>query len=257
MRKLAIKIFVQRLLRRLGWEVQRFEHANVEQQVLKNVLRVTGADVVLDVGANIGQYGDLLFETGFNGTLISFEAMPSAHAQLSAHAKKRRRSWLVAPCAAVGSKRGQTDINVSANSVSSSLLPMLATHLDAAPQSKYVGKQSIHVDSLDEMAPAIVPPAGKLLLKIDTQGYEMEVLKGATALLQRVVAVQLELSLTPLYEGSPTLLDMVAFLTAAGFDLFNIVPEFADRRTGRLLQANGFFVRSEPRPAMTPIVCGS
>jgi FkbM family methyltransferase len=216
--KLAIKIFVQRMLRRLGWELQRFERANVEQQVLTRVLRLTGADVVLDVGANTGQYGDLLFETGFQGTLISFEAIPSVHQQLSEHAKGKRRSWLVAPCAALGSKRGQININVSANSVSSSVLPMLAAHLDVAPHSRYVGKQWINVERL-------------------------EVLKGATGLLQRVAAVQLELSLTPLYEGGPTFLAMVAFMASAGFELFGIVPEFTDERSGRLLQVDGFFVR--------------
>jgi FkbM family methyltransferase len=241
--KLAIKIFVQRMLRRLGWELQRFERANVEQQVLTRVLRLTGADVVLDVGANTGQYGDLLFETGFQGTLISFEAIPSVHQQLSEHAKGKRRSWLVAPCAALGSKRGQININVSANSVSSSVLPMLAAHLDVAPHSRYVGKQWINVERLDDLALGLVPPAGKLLLKVDTQGYELEVLKGATGLLQRVAAVQLELSLTPLYEGGPTFLAMVAFMASAGFELFGIVPEFTDERSGRLLQVDGFFVR--------------
>lgn len=232
------------MLRRLGWEVQRFKRANVEQQVLQRVLRFTGADVVLDVGANVGQYGDLLFETGFAGTLISFEAIPAVHERLAKHAKSKGRSWLVARCAALGSKRGQIDINVSANSVSSSVLPMLAAHIDVAPQSRYVDRQTINVETLDDLEPEIVPPAGRLLLKVDTQGYEMEVLKGATRLLRRVAAVQLELSLTPLYEGGPTFVDMVAFMATAGFELFGVVPEFTDERNGRLLQVDGFFVRS-------------
>jgi FkbM family methyltransferase len=245
MSKASIKASMKRLLRRLGWEVQRFENATVEQQVLKNILRATGVDVILDVGANTGQYGDLVFESGFDGALISFEAIPSVHEQLSRHAIAKRAQWKVAPCAALGSSRGQIDINISANSVSSSILPMRETHLDAAPDSRYVDKLTVSVDRLDALAPEFVPASAVVLLKVDTQGYEMEVLKGATGLLQRVVAIQLELSLTPLYEGAPTFVEMIDFMASAGFDLFSIVPGLRDQRSGRLLQVDGFFVRSE------------
>jgi len=242
----SIRGSIQRLLRRLGWQVQRLENANIEQQVLRNILRVTGANVVLDVGANTGQYGDLLFEAGFDGTLISFEAIPSVHEQLSEHARKdKRKLWLVAPCAALGSKRGRIELNIAANTASSSVLPMLDAHLDAAPESRYVDKQTVNIERLDELALEFIPLAGVLLVKVDTQGYELEVLKGATGLLQRVVAIQLELSLTPLYEGAPAFLDMIAFMASSGFDLFSIVPGFRDKRSGRLLQVDGFFVRSE------------
>jgi FkbM family methyltransferase len=226
--------------------VQRLETANIEQQVLINIVRITGANVVLDVGANTGQYGDLLFETGFDGTLVSFEAIPSVHERLSEHASKyKRKQWLVAPCAVLGSKRGRIEFNIAANTASSSVLPMLNAHLDAAPESKYVDRQTVNVERLDELALEYIPPAGVLLVKVDTQGYELEVLRGATGLLHRVVAIQLELSLTPLYEGAPAFVDMIAYMASSGFDLFSIVPGFRDRRSGRLLQVDGFFVRSE------------
>jgi hypothetical protein len=80
-------------------------------------------------------------------------------------------------------------------------------------------------------------------LKIDTQGYEREVLLGATALLNRVAAIQLELSLIQLYECSATLAEIVPFVENLGFEMFNIAPGFKDVRSGRLLQAEGFFVR--------------
>jgi len=114
----------------------------------------TGASIVRDVGANIGQCGDALLREGFNGTLVSFEAIPDVHGQLLEHAKRRSRSWLVAPCAALGSSNGQIEINI---------------------------------------------------------GYEMEVLKGATGLLGRTVALQLELSLAPLYDGAPTIAEVISF----------------------------------------------
>ena len=83
------------------------------------------------------------------------------------------------------------------------------------------------------------------MLKIDTQGYELHVLKGASGLLHRVVAMQLELSLVPLYEGAPTFSEMLSYMQSIGFEIFNIVPVFKDNRTGRVLQVDGYFVRGD------------
>lgn len=239
----AVKSAIQRFLRGLGLEVQRLKNADVEQQVVKNVLNLTGATVVLDVGANIGQFGDQLLRSGFKGTIVSFEAVPAVHRRLAQHARERSERWIVAPCVALGSRRGQIKINVSANSVSSSVLPMRPEHVDAAPQSRYVDQQTVDVERLDEIAIGLIPASASLLLKIDTQGYEMEVLKGAEGLLHRAVAIQLELSLVPLYDGAPSFLEMISLLESKGYDLFNFVPAFKDKRIGRLLQVDGFFVR--------------
>jgi len=81
------------------------------------------------------------------------------------------------------------------------------------------------------------------MLKIDTQGYEREVLKGATGLLGRVASIQVEISLVPLYAGAPTLTEMVSYIEGLGYELFSLVPGFRDARSGRLLQMDGFFIR--------------
>ena len=242
---MTMKSRIQRLVRRLGWEVRPITSANIEQQVVKDVLKLTGVKIVLDVGANSGQWGDLVFETGFAGKLISFEAIPNVHAALVARAKRRGASWEVAPCAALGSERGHVEFNVSANTLSSSVLPMRREHEAAAPESAYVAKQTVAVERLDELASTLLPPAGDLMLKIDTQGYELHVLKGASGLLHRVVAMQLELSLVPLYEGAPTFSEMLSYMQSIGFEIFNIVPVFKDNRTGRVLQVDGYFVRGD------------
>ena len=243
---MSIKQKIHRVLHRMGWELQRLENAAVEFQAVRDILRESRADVVIDVGANTGQFGDLVLETGFKGMLISFEAIPSVHARLEKHARGRTRSWVVGPCSALGSSPGETLINVSANSVSSSLLPMLREHLDAAPESGYVGTQAVQVRRLDDLADGLVPREGRLMIKVDTQGYELEVLKGATGLLPRVSAIQIELSLVPLYHGAPIAVEAIGFVESLGFEVFSIVPGFKDKRSGRLLQADGIFVRHRP-----------
>lgn len=242
---MTIKQQIRRVLRRMGWEVQRLEKAAVEFQAVKDVLRESRADVVLDIGANAGQFGDLVLDTGFRGTLVSFEAIPSVHAVLKEHARRRSKSWVVAPCSALGSSSRETVINVAGNSVSSSLLPMRQEHLDAAPESAYVGTQAVQVRRLDELAQALVPPEGRLMIKIDTQGYELEVLNGATGLLPRTVAINVELSFAPLYAGAPDAFEVIRVIEALGFELFFLVPEFKDKRSGRLLQVDGVFLRHE------------
>jgi FkbM family methyltransferase len=238
------KVFIPQGLRTLRRQMLNRQTLKAEQQVVTEFLAHTGADVVLDVGANAGQFGDLVLRTGFPGKIISFEAIPEVHQQLMRHARQKSDSWIVAPCAALGSKRGEITLNVAANTVSSSVLPMLWAHRDAAPQSVYVNQVTVNLERLDEHASRLLPPDAKLIIKIDTQGYEMEVLKGAAGLLHRTAGIQVELSLTPLYEGAPRFTDMISFLKLCGFDLFNILPGFRDERTGRLLQVDGFFVRS-------------
>jgi FkbM family methyltransferase len=237
------KSVVRRLLRAVGFEVHLTRNANIEPVVLARVLAATGAEIVLDVGANLGQFGDEVFRTGFKGTLVSFEAIPAVHAQLARHASRHGGSWVVAPCAALGSRCGQTHINIAANVVSSSLLPMTDAHRGAAPHSAYVEKQLVEITTLDQVGPTVIPPVGNILLKVDTQGYEMEVLRGASATLRRTVALQLELSLTALYEGAPSFLDMIQFVKEQGYELFSLVPGFWDTKSGRLLQMDGFFIR--------------
>jgi FkbM family methyltransferase len=242
MNMVLIKTLLKDLLRHAGLEVRKLKHVNSEETVLPNLLRLLKPAAILDVGANVGQFAVMVRKLGYAGQIVSFEAIPQVHTALL-EAAKNDSQWVVASCAALGASAGEIDIHVSKNSVSSSLLPMGATHLEAAPDSVYVGKQRIRMERLDELAATLVPNDGGLFLKIDTQGYEKEVLKGATALLQRLEAIQVEMSLVPLYEGAPSFTEMTTFIEALGYEMFSLVPGFRDVRSGRLLQVDGFFVR--------------
>jgi FkbM family methyltransferase len=222
--------------------VQWLRRANTEDAILINLLRLTRPATILDVGANAGQYAEKVRGLGYDGSIVSFEAIPDVHRRLAEKAGRDPR-WVIAPCAAVGRSSGQVEFNIAANLASSSVLPMMDRHLSAAPGSAYVGKQVVPMARLDELAPPLLAASGDLLLKVDTQGYEREVLAGATGLLGRVVAMQLELSLVPLYEQAPTFAEMVGYVADLGYELFNISPGFKQPKFGRLLQADGFFVR--------------
>jgi FkbM family methyltransferase len=206
------------------------------------LLSYHGIDSIIDVGANNGGYGRLLRERGFTGSILSFEPLADAHAQLRA-AAARSKNWHVAPRMALGAEEGEVEINVAGNSTSSSVLPMEERHASAAPQSRYVGVQRVPLRRLDDVGHDVIRQGKSILLKIDTQGYEMPVLMGAGPVLDRVCGLQLELSLAPLYDGQVLYREMMDWLSGKGFELWNVMPGFVDQRSGRMLQMDGVFFR--------------
>ena len=239
---------IQNMFQRLGWDVRRVGYPSSEELLLARFLTVTRPTVVFDVGANVGQYGMSLRKCGFAGRIVSFEAIASVHARLAAVAAQDG-NWTVAPRCALGRTPGKACINVAANSVSSSLLSMNDLHVDAAPASRYVTSETVPVRRLDDVAETRLDKSAKLLLKIDTQGYEEEVLAGASRVLDSVIAMQLELSLMPLYKGAPTLRRMLELCEDLGFELYGLIPGFYDEKTARLLQMDGLFVKITPPSA--------
>lgn len=204
------------------------------------------AAAVLDVGANIGQYGSALRAGGYKGRIVSCEPLSDAYAHLERRSS-RDGAW-TALRTAVGDVPGQTTINVSANSYSSSLLPMTSAHTDAAPGSEFVRTETVTVTTVrDLVAEHGVDPA-RSLLKIDTQGFESAVLDGAGDLVGQFAALALELSFVPLYEGQALFDDLVARLRGAGYVLYGIDAGFGDPATGRMLQCDGLFVRHDLLP---------
>lgn len=231
------------VLRRLGLEVRRYPQPSAAQRRRSALLRHRAIDLVVDVGANVGQYVEGLREaTGWDGRVVSFEPQAVAFAELQRRAAGDAR-WRVLR-QALGDAAGTATIHVAANSESSSLLGMLPAHLAAAPHSVYVGVEEVHVTTLDAVLPPLLEGARRLWLKVDVQGYEMHVLRGAAAILQQhVEVVELEMSLLPLYGGAPTMVGLQSFLDAAGFRLAGIEPGFTDPRSGEVLQVDGLFVR--------------
>jgi FkbM family methyltransferase len=213
------------------------------RQLLRGLERF-GVDLVLDVGANVGQFAREIRAFGFAGRVVSFEPLGDAHARLVETAA-RDGAWQVHPRCAIGDRDGEVAINVSANSVSSSLLPMTGAHVGAAGASAYVGRETVGLFRLDTVAKGYLAAARNPFLKIDTQGFEWQVLDGAAATLPRLRGVLCELSLVELYEGQHLWLDVIQRLERSGFTLWNLQPGFADPRDGRTLQLDAIFFRSD------------
>lgn len=235
---------IKELALKAGVEVSWYNPAQSDTARLFKLLETHRIDTILDVGANDGGYGKKLRQGGYTGAVLSFEPLPDAHAKLM-QAAEGDAAWQVAPRMAIGSSNGEIEINIAGNSTSSSILPMQALHESAAPQSRYVGTASVPLIRLDEVTHPFIKQGNRLLLKIDTQGYEMPVLEGSIGLLPRVCGIQLELSLVPLYEGQILYKGMIDWLAEQGFELWSVMPGFVDQASGRMLQMDGVFFRSQ------------
>ena len=199
-----------------------------------------GVDTVIDVGANIGQYGSGIRASGFRGRIISCEPLPDAFAQLD-HRAARSPRW-TALNTAVGAETGTIEVNVSANSYSSSALPVTDACLLAAPKSRVVRSAQAPLTTVQQLVAMQHVKPEQTLLKVDTQGYEAAVLDGAGDLLREFAAVQLELSLVELYEGQALFYELDERLRNNEFVLFSLEPGFSDPATGRMLQCDGLFL---------------
>jgi FkbM family methyltransferase len=233
----------QRLARRLGYDLTPRRKAKSPNAQLVAVLQHFRITCVLDVGANVGQYGSMLREWGYPGRIVSFEPQADAHRAL-----ERRTAadpaWQVAPPMALGARQGQIELEVSAESDMSSVLPQSALLRQVSPSSAVARTEAVPLCRLDEVAGPYLRPDDRVFLKIDAQGYDAEVLAGAAALLERVAGIQLEMSLVPLYEGERGFRGLLEDLAALGLEPWLFLPGYFERKLARQLQVDGVFMRA-------------
>ena len=168
------KNWVRREIGRRGYEIL----ADPFDRRLVKMLDHFGISTVIDGGANIGQFGRSLRNAGFSGRIFSAEPLSAAYAELSASA--RGDSLWTTERLAFSDKEGWINMNIAANSVSSSALPMLAAHSDAAPDSVYIGTEPAPSTMSDAFVARHGIDPSVPSLKLDVQGDEGTALAGAT-----------------------------------------------------------------------------
>lgn len=223
---------------RRGFEIRR--HSAARRQAMLSAHQV---DLVIDVGSAKGGYGSSLRTFGYAGRIVSFEPLIASFQSLSATITNDGL-W-TAHHLALGSESGEATINIASNSNSSSLLPMLDSHQEAAPSVQYIDTETVTMERLDDVADDVLLSAGRPFLKVDTQGFERQVLVGAHHTVARCVGLQLELSFVPLYDGGMLVDEAIAWAYARGFHLVGIEQGYA-APTGEILQVDGVFVRDAP-----------
>lgn len=233
---------IRKLLWKIGYDISSFSPISNSIARRKQILEYYEIDTILDIGANSGQFAqEIRRDIGFTRRILSFEPLSSAFELLRENARNDP-AWEVFNCA-IGEAEERRAINIAENSLSSSLLDMLPSHLKCAPDSKYIGKETIDIKTLDSLFGDLCKSAKNVYMKIDTQGFESEVLKGAENSLPRIDTVQMEMSLVPLYDGDLLFNEMCILMGKKGYTLIAIENGFSDRASGQLLQVDGIFHR--------------
>ena len=222
------------------------------EEHLRALIARYDVDVVLDVGANFGQFHDTVRnEVGFAGPIVSFEPVSGFREQLESR-QHTDRGWDVEPYALGSVHQEGAVIHVMDSPGLSSLkdrdIGAMQALLPAPDRVGLEGDETIEVRRLDDVAPShpVLGQAKRALLKTDTQGFDLEVLRGSRAFLAQTIAIVIELSVLPLYADAPTYEDVIAELHALGFDLSGMFPVMLDPHL-RVIEFDGIFVR---RPAV-------
>ena len=204
-------------------------------------LKAIAPRTILDVGANTGQFTFAARQVFPAATIYAFEPLPACVATLRERMASDRA--FTAFACAVGSEDGRITIHESASSPSSSILPMTDAHTEAFPWTEGGRDIDVELRRLDSVLPELTMIA-PVMLKVDVQGYSLEVLKGATATLQSCDLVLVETSIATLYAGESSFDEVYAFMREAGFRFGGFLDQLVHPQTGAILQVDAIFQRA-------------
>ena len=226
------------VLKKFGVIINKYPTSDLSRRI--KIIINLGITVLLDIGASRGEYGKIIRNIGYSGKIISFEPLNEPFIELQKQTQKEKK-W-DAYNYALGNFDGETEINISDNFVSSSILRIKEIHTRVDNKSRQTSKETVNVKKLDTVFSSLVKKGETVFMKLDTQGYEKYILEGAKNILSEIAVIQIELSIESLYDDSHNYLEMIEFLREAEFDLWSVEPGFQDHSTGRLFQFDGIFV---------------
>ena len=230
--------YLNKVVNKFGFDIRRFPAR--DQRGLLKYLKDNSISTCIDVGANTGQYGLFMRSNGYTGKIVSFEPQKKPFEKLKRNADKDT-NW-EAHNIGLGDYDGNAVINISENSVSSSILDISETLVKAVAETKYISTEEIAVNRLDTFI-GNNKLKDNFFLKIDAQGFESKIIEGAGNCFSQVHALQLELACITLYKEEKLFDEMKQFIEGRGFYVSNIESSFSDADSGRLLQADVTFLR--------------
>lgn len=226
------------ILNRIGIDVYRYPMLSDSRLARSLAMKHKGINLLLDVGANVGQYATEVRKFGYTNRIVSFEPVGSAFAQLR-EAAASDPDWELRQVA-LGETDGTVEINLA--DTLSSILPRDPATAHIFPTQAH-GTETVKLSRLDALWPELYREGDRAWLKMDVQGYEMNVLRGAEKSLKQIVGVEMEMALKPIYQGVPSYRDMIAYIESKGFALWSLQPGSRDMSNGRLMEMDGLFVK--------------
>jgi len=209
----------------------------LDRVYLKDVLDRLEINCVLDVGAHDGSFTHNLRRMGFKGLVHCFEPNPDLFRQLAARFKDDSEIG-VFDCA-LGECDGTKPFHVTNHPNLGSMLVPLTAPVDHVAQ--------VQVRRLDSVFAQLIEPVkqARVFLKIDTQGYDLEVIKGASSCIGDICAIQSEISVQPIYENMPHYTESLEFYESLGFQLLDVFEVSRNNLYGNIVEYDCLVARLE------------
>jgi FkbM family methyltransferase len=243
------KAMAQKTAARFGFELQRAGHevnSHAQRAILLDRL---GVSLVLDVGANLGQYAAVHLRrySHYAGRVVSFEPVAESYAQC-ARAALSDPNWDVLHYG-LSNARAVLPIRVPLEQTDMSSLQRATVEGSRMMAGRRIELEDVELERLDDVIDEVAGPADVLGLKLDVQGHEASVLEGAERSLERVALLECELPLVRLYEGQETFRDLLSRIQAKGFVPVGIKSNYLDRTSGFVMDADVLFVQGDQTDA--------
>jgi len=207
----------------------------------KKLLKHFGITKILDVGANTGQYALELRKIEYTGKIISFEPITSVFDELKNNLRKDKNC--LTKNFALGDKNETKTINIAKNFASSSFFSRTEYMEKNAKHTEYISQEKVEIKILDSIFETICDSNDIVFLKLDTQGYEKNILDGSIESLKKIKGIQIELAIKPTYKEAPNFKEIFKILEDSGFKLYSLEEGFEDEKTGQLLEIDAIFFR--------------
>jgi FkbM family methyltransferase len=195
---------------------------------------------VLDIGANTGQFAQMIHKLLPNAVIFSFEPIDTCYQELIKNMAD------VPNFRAFNYALGDTDTNMQMHvkdfTPSSSLLPMADLHVQAFPYTANEHIEEVKIRRLNEVAREL-DFDGNVLVKIDVQGYEDKVIRGGQNVISQAKVLIVETTFERLYDGQPLWKDIFDLLSNMGFIYMGNFSQMKSPLDGSILQADSIFVK--------------
>lgn len=241
-----MKKTISRFVERFGytivptWRLGRLAMADRLRQIFSDYK----IEKVIDVGANQGQYRDFLrMEVGFDGAIDSFEPTPDLVKLLERRATREDPKWSIHGCA-LGAEAGDVNINIMAQSLFNSFRKPAAVQNAKQARNTVVGTAMVPVSTLDVEFADTAADLRRTYLKLDTQGFDLDVMRGGKRVMSSIPALQTEISFIPIYENIPDYRTAIMEFEKRGFGVADIFLVATDDKH-RAVEFDCVMVRSD------------
>ena len=234
---------INQILSKFNLRIEKISKNQNLYDVLNYLFKKLEINVLLDVGANEGQFAKKVRSYGYSEKIISFEPLHNVYERLINNTEKDK-NWIHKNLA-IGDFDGETSINVSNYSLSSSILQMSDLHLEAKKNSEFVSKHKIQIEKIDTFISKNDIRSSNIFLKVDTQGTEHQVIKGADNNLDKIRGILCELSLNELYLGQKLWIEIIESMKAKNFEVWYLEKGFQHPKNQKVLQLDCIFLNKK------------